>query len=204
MTGAYNASKFALEAIADAWRLELRTWGIEVILVEPAMTDTDLWRKAPETLEAEAAEMSADHRELYAEHLDGMRKTVPRMQKMAKPVDTVAAAIEKALTAARPRARYPVGADVRVQAALSGVTPDRVKDAAFGRLTGTPTRKRGQAVLRSALRRHSTRPITVGAVRLERPQGAAHRSGRASVAARRIEVIGGQFGDSVTAATSKP
>jgi NAD(P)-dependent dehydrogenase (short-subunit alcohol dehydrogenase family) len=143
MTGAYNASKFALEAIADAWRLELRPWGIKVILVEPAMTDTDLWRKAPETLEAEAAEMSADHRELYAEHLDGMRKTVPRMQKMAKPVDTVAAAIEKALTAARPRARYPVGTDVRVQAALSGVTPDRVKDAAFARLTGTPPRKRG-------------------------------------------------------------
>jgi NAD(P)-dependent dehydrogenase (short-subunit alcohol dehydrogenase family) len=142
MTGAYNASKFALEAIADAWRLELRPWGIKVILVEPAMTDTDLWRKAPETLEAEAAEMSAEHRELYAEHLDGMRKTVPRMQKMAKPVDTVAAAIEKALTAARPRARYPVGTDVRVQAALSGVTPDRVKDAAFARLTGTPARKR--------------------------------------------------------------
>jgi NAD(P)-dependent dehydrogenase (short-subunit alcohol dehydrogenase family) len=143
MTGAYNASKFALEAIADAWRLELRPWGVKVILVEPAMTDTDLWRKAPETLEAEAAEMSAEHRELYAEHLDGMRKTVPRMQKMAKPVDTVAAAIEKALTAARPRARYPVGADVRVQSALSGVTPDRVKDAAFARLTGTPPRKRG-------------------------------------------------------------
>jgi NAD(P)-dependent dehydrogenase (short-subunit alcohol dehydrogenase family) len=143
MTGAYNGSKFALEAIADAWRLELRPWGIKVILVEPAMTDTDLWRKAPETLEAEAAEMSAEHRELYAEHLDGMRKTVPRMQKMAKPVDTVAAAIEKALTAARPRARYPVGTDVRVQAALSGVTPDRVKDAAFARLTGTPPRKRG-------------------------------------------------------------
>jgi NAD(P)-dependent dehydrogenase (short-subunit alcohol dehydrogenase family) len=143
MTGAYNASKFALEAIADAWRLELRPWGVKVILVEPAMTDTDLWRKAPETLEAEAAEMSAEHRELYAEHLDGMRKTVPRMQKMAKPVDTVAAAIEKALTAARPRARYPVGADVRVQAALSGVTPDRVKDVAFGRLTGTPPRRRG-------------------------------------------------------------
>jgi NAD(P)-dependent dehydrogenase (short-subunit alcohol dehydrogenase family) len=143
MTGAYNASKFALEAIADAWRLELRPWGVKVILVEPAMTDTDLWRKAPETLEAEAAEMSAEHRELYAEHLDGMRKTVPRMQKMAKPVDTVAAAIEKALTAARPRARYPVGADVRVQSALSGVMPDRVKDAAFARLTGTPSRKRG-------------------------------------------------------------
>jgi NAD(P)-dependent dehydrogenase (short-subunit alcohol dehydrogenase family) len=142
MTGAYNASKFAIEAIADAWRLELRPWGVEVILVEPAMTDTDLWRNAPETLEAEAAEMSAEHRDLYADHLDGMRRTVPRIQKMAKPVDGVAAAIERALTASRPRARYPVGVDVRVQAALSGVTPDRVKDAAFGRLTGTPARKR--------------------------------------------------------------
>jgi NAD(P)-dependent dehydrogenase (short-subunit alcohol dehydrogenase family) len=141
MTGAYNASKFAIEAIADAWRLELRQWGIKVILIEPAMTDTDLWRNAPETLEAEAAEMSDEHRGLYAEHLDGMRRTVPRIQKMAKPVEGVAAAIERALTTARPRARYPIGVDVRVQAALSGVTPDRVKDAAFGRLTGTPSSK---------------------------------------------------------------
>jgi NAD(P)-dependent dehydrogenase (short-subunit alcohol dehydrogenase family) len=141
MTGAYNASKFAIEAIADAWRLELRPWGVKVALVEPAMTDTDLWRNAPETLEAEAAEMGAEHRELYADHLEGMRRTIPRIQKMAKPVDGVAAAIEKALTSPRPRARYPVGADVRVQAALSGVTPDRVKDAAFGRLTGMPGRK---------------------------------------------------------------
>jgi NAD(P)-dependent dehydrogenase (short-subunit alcohol dehydrogenase family) len=140
MTGAYNASKFAIEAIADAWRLELKPWGIKVVLVEPAMTDTDLWRNAPETLEAEAAEMSDEHRELYGEHLDGMRRTVPRMQKMAKPADGVAATIERALTASRPRARYAVGVDVKVQAALSGVTPDRVKDAAFARLTGTPTR----------------------------------------------------------------
>jgi NAD(P)-dependent dehydrogenase (short-subunit alcohol dehydrogenase family) len=142
MTGAYNASKFALEAIADAWRLELRPWGIKVMLVEPAMTDTDLWRNAPETLEAEAAGMSDEHQKLYGEHMDGMRRTVPRIQKMAKPADGVAATIERALTASRPRARYPVGVDVKIQAALSGVTPDRVKDAAFGRLTGTPTRLR--------------------------------------------------------------
>jgi NAD(P)-dependent dehydrogenase (short-subunit alcohol dehydrogenase family) len=141
MTGAYNASKFAIEAIADAWRLELRPWGVKVVLVQPAMTDTDLWRKAPETLESEAAELSEEHRDLYGDHLEGMRRTIPRIQKMAKPVDGVAAAIERALTASRPRARYPVGVDVRVQAALSGVTPDRVKDAAFGRLTGTPGRK---------------------------------------------------------------
>jgi NAD(P)-dependent dehydrogenase (short-subunit alcohol dehydrogenase family) len=142
MTGAYNASKFAIEAIADAWRLELRPWGVKVALVEPAMTDTDLWRNAPETLEAEVAAMSDEHRDLYGEHLEGMRKVVPRIQKMAKPVDTVAAAIERALTATRPKPRYPVGADVRVQAALSGVTPARVMDAVNGKLTGTPGAKR--------------------------------------------------------------
>jgi NAD(P)-dependent dehydrogenase (short-subunit alcohol dehydrogenase family) len=140
MTGAYNASKFAIEAIADAWRLELRRWGIEVVLVEPAMTDTDLWRNAPETLEAEAAAMSDEHRELYADHLAGMRRTIPKIQKMAKPVDTVTAAIERALTASRPRARYLVGVDVKAQAALSAVTPARVMDALNGRLTGTPSR----------------------------------------------------------------
>jgi NAD(P)-dependent dehydrogenase (short-subunit alcohol dehydrogenase family) len=142
MTGAYNASKFAIEAIADAWRLELRPWGVKVVLVEPAMTDTDLWRNAPETLEAEVAAMSAEHRDLYGEHLAGMRKTIPKIQKMAKPVDTVTAAIERALTASRPKARYPVGVDVRVQAALSGVTPARVMDAVNGKLTGTPAERR--------------------------------------------------------------
>jgi NAD(P)-dependent dehydrogenase (short-subunit alcohol dehydrogenase family) len=139
MTGAYNASKFAIEAIADAWRLELRRWGVSVVLIEPAMTDTDLWRKAPETLEAGEGEMSDAHRDLYADHLAGMRKTIPRIQKMAKPVDGVAAAIERALTAARPKARYPIGTDVKAQAALSAVMPTRLKDSAFGRLTGTPT-----------------------------------------------------------------
>ena len=82
--------------------------------------------------------MSAAHRELYAEHLAGMRKTIPRIQKMAKPVEGVAAAIERALSAPRPRARYVIGADVKVQAALGAVTPTRLKDSAFGRLTGTP------------------------------------------------------------------
>ena len=141
MTGAYSASKFALEAIADALRLELRKWGIAVALVEPAMTDTDLWRNAPETLESEMAAMSEEHRTLYAEHLEGMRKVIPRIQKMAKPVDTVSATIETALTAKKPKARYVVGTDVKVQAALSSVTPARVMDALNGRLTGMPAKR---------------------------------------------------------------
>lgn len=140
MTGAYNASKFALEAIADAWRLELKVWGIAVCLIEPAMTDTDMWRTAPEQQEATEAAMAPTHRELYARHLDGMRRTIPRMQKMAKPVEGVAEVIERALTDTRPRARYVVGAAARAQAALATLAPQRVKDLAFAAGTGTPTK----------------------------------------------------------------
>ena len=51
MTGAYSASKFALEGLADALRMELRPWGVRVVLVEPAQTDTDLWRRADDMLD---------------------------------------------------------------------------------------------------------------------------------------------------------
>jgi NAD(P)-dependent dehydrogenase (short-subunit alcohol dehydrogenase family) len=140
MTGAYNASKFAIEALADAWRVELKPWGVAVVLVEPAQTDTDLWRQAPETLETGVGEMSAEHRELYSGHLDGMRKAIPRIQKMAKPVERVTATIERALTASRPRARYVVGADAKAQVALSAMTPTPLMDRVSARLTGMPSR----------------------------------------------------------------
>jgi NAD(P)-dependent dehydrogenase (short-subunit alcohol dehydrogenase family) len=140
MTGAYNASKYALEAIADAWRLELRPWGISVSLIEPAMTDTDMWRKAPEQQQSVEETMASEHRELYAKHLDGMRRTIPRLQRMAKPAEGVAATIERALTDARPKARYVVGFDAKAQAAVVAVLPQRVKDVAFAKATGVPSK----------------------------------------------------------------
>src|SRR5947209_10628447 len=94
MFGAYNASKFALEGMADALRMELAPWGIRVVIVEPAQTDTDLWQKADADLDQAVASLSDEHRRLYAKHIDGFRKTIPRSQKMAKSVDTVAATIE--------------------------------------------------------------------------------------------------------------
>ncbi len=140
MTGAYNASKFALEAMADAWRMELRPWGIAVSLIEPAMTDTDMWRAAPELQDATEEAMSDEHRRLYQRHLDGLRRTIPRLQKMAKPADGVAATIEQALTASRPKARYVVGLDAKVQAAVMAVLPQRLQDTAIALATGTPRR----------------------------------------------------------------
>jgi NAD(P)-dependent dehydrogenase (short-subunit alcohol dehydrogenase family) len=140
MTGAYNASKFALEGLADALRMEVAPWGIKVVLIEPAQTDTDMWRTADDALEEAVGTLSPGHRELYARHIEGWRKSIPRSQKMASPVDTVAAAIERALTARRPRARYVVGAGPRVQGALARVTPTSALDAALRAATGVPRR----------------------------------------------------------------
>jgi NAD(P)-dependent dehydrogenase (short-subunit alcohol dehydrogenase family) len=140
MMGAYAASKFALEGLADALRLELAPWGIRVVLVEPAQTDTDLWRRADTDLDEAAAALAPAHRELYAKHIDGFRRTIPRSQRMAAPVDGVAATVEKALTSARPRARYVVGAGPRAQAVLIKLTPTPVLDRLLSAGTGVPRR----------------------------------------------------------------
>jgi NAD(P)-dependent dehydrogenase (short-subunit alcohol dehydrogenase family) len=138
MFGPYNASKFALEGMADALRLELAPWGIRVALVEPAQTDTDLWRNADADLNESIGLLTPEHRSLYAKHIDGFRKSIPRSQRAASPVDGVAAVIEKALTDKRPRARYVVGRSARIQAFLSDVTPTRVLDVMLRTGTGVP------------------------------------------------------------------
>jgi NAD(P)-dependent dehydrogenase (short-subunit alcohol dehydrogenase family) len=120
--------------------MEVRPWGIRVVVVQPAQTDTAMWQDADAETERTAAALRPEHRELYAKHLEGWRKRLPMNQRMARPVDTVAATIERALTASRPRARYVVGAGPRVQAAMSKLTPTPVLDAALRAGTGVPRR----------------------------------------------------------------
>src|SRR6185312_17014126 len=64
MTGAYNASKYALEALADALRVEVRPWHIGVVLVEPGSVDTDIWRLADQSADETEAAMTDAHRAL--------------------------------------------------------------------------------------------------------------------------------------------
>jgi NAD(P)-dependent dehydrogenase (short-subunit alcohol dehydrogenase family) len=138
MTGPYNASKFALEGLVDALRMEVRPWGVRVILIEPAQTDTDMWREANSALDESVAALAPQHRELYAKHIEGWRKSIPRSQKMASSVDGVAEAIERALTAGRPRARYVVGLGPRLQGVMASVTPTPAMDAVLRTATGVP------------------------------------------------------------------
>jgi NAD(P)-dependent dehydrogenase (short-subunit alcohol dehydrogenase family) len=134
-TGVYNASKFALEGLADALRMELRPWGVRVVLIEPGPIDTDIWRTAHEQAEETAAAMAAEHRELYADQIAGMRKSMAQVQRQTILPDRVAEAVELALTTAKPKARYVVAANARAQLALRAALPTNALDAALVRMT---------------------------------------------------------------------
>jgi NAD(P)-dependent dehydrogenase (short-subunit alcohol dehydrogenase family) len=138
LIGAYCASKFALEAAADALRMELRPWHIPVVIVEPAQTDTDMWRTADTMIEQTEAALTAEQRTLYAKHIAGMKKRIPVSQKIAVPAEKVSAVVEEALTARRPRARYIVGLANKVQVALVTNLPTRARDRLLRVVSGQP------------------------------------------------------------------
>jgi NAD(P)-dependent dehydrogenase (short-subunit alcohol dehydrogenase family) len=138
LVGSYCASKFALEAAADALRMELRPWHIDVVIVEPAQTDTDMWRTADDMVEQAEAALTPEQRDLYGRHIAGFKKTIPLSQKLAVPTAKVSAVVEEALTARRPRARYVVGVGPKLQVALMTNMPARVRDRVLRRVAGQP------------------------------------------------------------------
>jgi NAD(P)-dependent dehydrogenase (short-subunit alcohol dehydrogenase family) len=137
-TGAYSASKAALESIADALRIELRAWRIPVSLIEPSATDTDMWASAAEMVDDTARQMSESHRDLYSEHLAGIRRGLGFIQQHTVPADRVVAAVEHAVASRRPKIRYPIGVESRVMLASSAITPTRVQDAVLAKAMGFP------------------------------------------------------------------
>lgn len=138
MIGAYCASKFALEAAADALRMELRPWHIGVSIVEPSQTDTDMWRTADDMVARAEAMLTTDQRDLYARHIAGIKKRIPLSQKLAVPTEKVSAVVEEALTARRPRARYVVGVGPRLQVVAMTHMPTRMRDRVLRVISGSP------------------------------------------------------------------
>ncbi|WBQ04484.1 SDR family NAD(P)-dependent oxidoreductase [Kribbella sp. CA-293567] len=129
LAGAYHASKYAIEAIGDAWRQELAPDGISVSIVEPGPIATPLWAKAIETLDRLPAN------ERYADRIDGFRESLRSASKNGANAAKVSAAIEHAVTAPRPRSRYPVGAAAVVIPKIRRLVPDRLFDKAAQQVT---------------------------------------------------------------------
>jgi NAD(P)-dependent dehydrogenase (short-subunit alcohol dehydrogenase family) len=133
MTGAYAASKFAVEALADALRLELSPWGLGVSLVQPGAVRTPIWDKGREQVASMADRFPPDALELYADGIEGVAAGIERQEEDGIAPIEVAAAVERALFAARPRTRVAVGSDAKVAVALARVLPDRLKDVLIDR-----------------------------------------------------------------------
>jgi NAD(P)-dependent dehydrogenase (short-subunit alcohol dehydrogenase family) len=125
--GAYHASKFALEAVADILRQELEPELIDVTLIEPAAISTPIWDKAVAGLdELLAADVPGIDR--YRERLLGFRDSLRSGDEHGLDVSKVAEAIAEALLADRPPTRTVVGTAGRLATALKPLLPDRVAD----------------------------------------------------------------------------
>ena len=122
--GPYAASKFALEALTDALRVELRKWGISVSIVEPDTVKTPIWDK----VEEQPGEHFLHALKLYDEELLAMRKATYVMGKTGMPVERVVRAVRHALSARRPKTRYPVGLRTHLAFWAARHLPDRLRD----------------------------------------------------------------------------
>lgn len=108
LLGCYSASKFAVEALADAQRVELRGSGVGVILIEPGPIITEFRRtaarRAQETLNLSDGKKSTFYIEQIQKRIDSQKK--PSL--INKTPDAVTVKIVHALESKRPRRRYAI------------------------------------------------------------------------------------------------
>lgn len=136
LLGSYSASKFAIEAVGDTLRRELHPWGIDVSIIEPGAVQTDIWRKARSTAKRLELAMPAEAVERYGPHLRALRREIEDSELHGVDPYVVARSVEHALLSRRPKIRYPVGADSKVQSMVTRLLPDRVNDAVVRHVTG--------------------------------------------------------------------
>lgn len=127
--GPYHASKYALEAIADAWRQELAPDGVQVALVEPGPLATPIWSKAARSLDA------LPDNEHYRDRVGALRERLEKMGKHSAGPDQAVELIVHAVTADRAHTRYAGGVAATVVPKVRRLLPDRVFDRLSHHLT---------------------------------------------------------------------
>ena len=125
--GLYHASKYAVEALSDALRFEVRGFGVDVILVEPGLIVTKFGEVASGSVGAAVDDDTyGDFNRKVATLTEGAYKGP--MAKLGAGPEAVAKRIADALKAGRPKARYPVTPSAHLMITQRRLTPDRVWD----------------------------------------------------------------------------
>ena len=140
MMGPYSASKFAMEALTDALRLELYPWGIHVSIIEPGAIATPIWDKSLNTALDVEKDMPAGAKLLYEKAARQVWEAVQEAAQRAIPVDAVVQAVLHALTSPRPKTRYLVGTDAKLRAFMAKWLPDRMQDWILKKVLKLPGR----------------------------------------------------------------
>jgi NAD(P)-dependent dehydrogenase (short-subunit alcohol dehydrogenase family) len=124
----YNASKHALEALGDSLRMEMRPFGVEVAIIEPGAVATPIWEKSGNEAQVARAQLDPEIDRLYGARMDQMAALAEKTGADGVDPDEVASAVEHALTADKPKTRYVIGREAKIQAKLGQVLPRRTMD----------------------------------------------------------------------------
>jgi NAD(P)-dependent dehydrogenase (short-subunit alcohol dehydrogenase family) len=133
--GAYHATKFAVEAFSDALRWEVRGFGVDVVVIEPGLITTRFGETAAGSISATDGEATEGGEDPYARFNAAVGAATAAvyeggpLSKLGGGPETVARAIERAISARRPKTRYKVTASARLALAQRRLVTDRVWDA---------------------------------------------------------------------------
>jgi NAD(P)-dependent dehydrogenase (short-subunit alcohol dehydrogenase family) len=138
--GNYHATKYAVEAISDALRFEVAGFGVGVVIAEPGLIRTGFADAATGSMEGTTA--GGPYASFDAAVAKAVRDNYERgpFLKLGGGPETVAATIERAITAERPRARYAVTPSAHLFIGLRRLLPDRAWDALVSTVYPRPGR----------------------------------------------------------------
>ena len=127
--GAYAASKFALEGLSEALRIELWPLGIKVAVVDPGLVPTEFLCNQVIGENAESKELP------YSPYIKRYRAKRSRYDKLSSDPYVVAKSIHKIIHSKRPSFRHPVGLDSRIGTFANRLLPERIWQFLLSRAT---------------------------------------------------------------------
>jgi NADP-dependent 3-hydroxy acid dehydrogenase YdfG len=142
--GAYHGTKYAVEAISDALRWEVRGFGIRVAIIEPGLIVTQFGETAAGSIGADSAADDSDPYASFNATVGAATKAIYEgpMRRLGGGPDAVAKVIERAISSRNPRPRYKVTASARLAIAQRRLLSDRAWDAVM-RTQFTPPGRSG-------------------------------------------------------------